>query len=229
MSPPVPPDTRFARPSASSDSTGSVTLHDAHVQTGDRSSIRRWFNSMRIAVFPKGVQKQLDTSGGKDSQTLQTFPCPVSSNECVADIEPGITVEPATVSRHVARDQQTSSVPASTPAFAFASVSVPTKLGWCMSAYEQAMAAPTPSSESTDPKDHEMTLAEPAKGKRNRRPRQPAMITPAVLDKIAKDNKKHQGATAAREIEVRNSSMGVSSSTSRARGVQASPMRWSQD
>ena len=51
----------------------------------------------------------------------------------------------------------------------------------------------------------------------------------AVLDKLTKDNKKHQGATAAREIEVRNSSMGISSSTSRARGVQASPLRWSQD
>jgi hypothetical protein len=50
-----------------------------------------------------------------------------------------------------------------------------------------------------------------------------------VLDKIARDNKKHHGATAAREIEVRNSSMGVSSSTSSARGFQASPMRWSQD
>jgi len=229
MSTPVPPDTRFARPSASSDSTGSVTLHDTHVHTGDRSTIRRWFNSVRKTVFPKGIQKQLDTSDGKDTQTLQTFLCPVSSNECVADIQPAITVEPATVSRHVARDQQTSSVPASTSAFAPASVSVPTKFGWCMSAYEQAIAAPTPSSESIDPKDHEMTSAEPAKGKRDRRPRGPTMITPAVLDKLAKDNKKHQGATVAREIEIRNSSMGVSSSTSRARGVQASPMRWSQD
>ncbi|KAG9188846.1 hypothetical protein G6011_07551 [Alternaria panax] len=216
-----------ARPSASSDSNSSATLHGSDIQTKDKSSLRRWFNGVRKAVFSSGAQKQSENF--KESLVRQIFTSPAASNVNVANVEPPTMVESAAVLERVARNQQTSSVPASAVPSASASAPALAPVNWCMAELDQATPAPTLPSNSTNPNDNTTMRTKPAKVKRTRKPRRPTMITPSMLEKLAKDNKKHHGATAVRQAEVRKSNAGTSSSAPRASGVQASPMRWSQD
>jgi hypothetical protein len=216
-------DAGVARPSSS---TGSITLNEADdkastfvlVPSKDKSLIRRWFNGVRRVVFPTGAQKQPETSSsGKKSE------------ESLVQASPSLLPSGAALAPRVASDEDVTNIKVE-PASAFLSVSAsaPAQVD-LVAVPQEATVALTPLSDSTDLNDDKKMLTKPAKAKRSRKPHGPTMITPAVLDKIAKDNKRHQGVATAREAEVRRSSKGAGSSSSRVNGVQASPMRWSQD
>jgi hypothetical protein len=143
-----------------------------------------------------------------------------ASKEDITDIVSPAKVEPAAISKCDARDWQASSVPVSASASAKVDLVV---------APGQAAATSTIFPDSIELDDDEATSTKPAKARLGHKPRGPTMITPAVLQKIARDNKKHQGAFSVREAEVRKSCTKAASSTSRAKEVQASPIRWSQD
>jgi hypothetical protein len=238
MSSPTVTDASLARPSTS---TGSITLHETDdkastlVQSKDKSSIRRWFNVVRQVVFSDTARKQSEASSRRkklEEALVQTSPSLVSprvvcvpygaSKEDITDIVSPAKVEPAAISKCDARDWQASSVPVSASASASAKVDLVVAPG-------QAAAASTILPDNIKLDDDEATSTKSTKARLGHKPRGPTMITPAVLQKIAKHNKKHQGASFVRDAEVRKSSTGAVSSTSRAKGVQASPMRWSQD
>ncbi|KAI4616522.1 hypothetical protein J4E80_005796 [Alternaria sp. BMP 0032] len=227
----------LARLSASTDSSTTTNEADlkasTRVQRKDKSSVRRWFGFVRKIVSPQNTRKQSEcsTCGKKSEESLvQVSPPRASSTIAIAPsstyeegIERTTKVDPTAFLRPVARS---TSVPASlrrsAPAPAFAS------------SYLEAI-----SEEPTDSSTHrsdtvetvkvvDSTPPKPAKAKRSHGPRKPIMITPDLIKKIERDNKKRQGPPV-RVAEVKKNSRGAVASASGAKGVRANPMRWSQD
>jgi hypothetical protein len=231
------------RLSASSGSTTTTNVADQKASNlpppKAKSSFRRWFSFVRQVVLSNSARKELESSGEKKSEeTLVQTSSPLASStvalapsvssdtreEDVTDIQRPTKFEPNASLKHVARNHQAPFV------FSPASVFDPalTKVN-LVEMPEPVMVASTPVSQNTESQNVDETMpSKPAKAKRSRKPRKPTMITPEMMQKITKDNKKHQGSSA-REVKSKKKSTGAVASTVGVKGVRANPLRWSQD
>jgi hypothetical protein len=236
------PNVGVVRLSASS---GSTTTNVADQKASNlpppkaKSSFRHWFNFVRQVVLSNSARKELESSGAKKSEeTLVQTSSPlasstvalapsVSSDTCeedATDIERTAKSEPNALLKHVARNHQAPFV--FTPDSIFNPALTKVNL---LEMPEPVMVASTPVSQNTEFQNVDETMpSKPAKAKRSRKPRKPTMITPEMMQKITRENRKHQGASA-REVEVKKNSTGAVASTAGVKGVRANPLRWSQD
>lgn len=219
----------------SASTTSSTTTNEADLKTStrvqrkDKSSVRRWFSFVRKVISSHNTRKQSEcsTCGKKSEESLvQASPAQASSIIAIAsssvykeDIEAPTKVEPIPFLRPVARS---TSVRRSASAPAFARF-------YLEAISEEATVSAIDSPQTVEPANVEDSIPpEPVKAKRSRGPRKPIMITPEMIKKIERDNKRRQRPYV-REAEVKKNSRGAITSTSGAKGVRANPMRWSQD
>jgi len=229
----------LTRLSASTDSSTTTNEADLKACTGvqrkDKSSVRRWFSFVRKLVSSNNTRKQSEclTCGKKSEESLvQTSPPRASSTIAIApsstyeeDIEGTTKVDTTAFLRPVVR-----STPVPAPASLRRSASAPAFARFYLEAISEE-----PTDSSTYPSEivetikvDDSTPPKPAEAKRTHGPRKPIMITPDLIKKIERDNKKRQGPHV-RVAEVKKGSRGAVVLASGAKGVRANPMRWSQD
>ncbi|KAI4647907.1 hypothetical protein J4E93_004318 [Alternaria ventricosa] len=227
---------RLSASTISSTTTNEDDLKaSTRVQPKDKSSVRRWFSFVRKLVSSHNTQEQSECSTcGKKSEEFVAEAAPAQASSIIViasssvneeEIEAPTKVEPTPFLRPVAR-----STPAPAPTSVRRSASAPAFARFYLEAVsEEATVSLTDASRIVEAaKVDDSTSPKPAKATRSREPRKPIMITPDLMKKIERDNRKRQGAHV-RRAEVKKTSRGAVASASGAKGVRANPMRWSQD
>jgi hypothetical protein len=233
MSSPTTTDAGLDRLSASTSSSTTTNEADQKASTvlqpKDKPSFRRWIRHVRQVVFSNSARKHSEPSSNEEKSEesfVQTSPLDALSTIVVASSASSNVYQDTddldVVAKPVACNDEASVTPASAPAPVPATTYLATES-------EQATMSSTHLPPPTEPANvNEPMQSKPTKAKRSRKPRQPIMITPEMMKRIERDNKKRQGAFI-REAEMKKNSTRAVTSASAAKGVRANPLRWSQD